>query len=91
MSKIEIPLGDDIRLIAETNTADGYKEIVVGHKKGDVYWQDLAVIGEAYHYDDIHDGPVLDHGKYIVRVYSDEGIDDYTDKFTIEQYKEEEP
>ena len=82
--KIEKACGNGYRITAELGPDPEYKEIIVGidTPMGE-YHQDLAVIGEKYHYEDGCDSPVPDHGNYVIRVYGDENSDDYTDKFEV--------
>lgn len=88
MEKIEIDLGF-ATLVAEKGIDKDYREvnIYIEDKKG-MWIQDIAVIGQKYHYEKAL-APVQDRG-IVARVWSDEYSGDYTHKFDIDVYEEEE-
>lgn len=82
---MRIKLDDNTYLCAEP-TAEPYKEIAVYIEKNGQVWQDLAIVGEKYHYEG---GSVVnENGNYTVHVYADANSEDYTNTFSIEEYKE---
>lgn len=87
MEKIKIDLGF-ATLVAEKGTDESYHEIFVGlEDKGGVWIQDLAIVGQKYHYTD--DTEVIQDKGINVMVYADENDEDYTHKFDIGIYEEE--
>ena len=81
-SKIEVPLTDGHILVAEMNNDCDYKEIFVGiTNESHVWWQDLAIVREAYTYEDLKVIPK--HEEYEVLVYGDANDSDITDKIKI--------
>lgn len=91
-NRIVIDLGF-AKLVAEKGFDDKYNEIYIGIEKNGVWVQDLAIVREKYHYKDIHDSDILptvvNEGKFEVLVYANKDDEDYTNKFIIEQYCEE--
>ena len=90
-NRIVIDLGF-AKLVAEKGTDDKYNEIYVGIEKNGVWVQDLAVVREKYHYEDNPDSDmptVVNEDKFEVLVYANKDDEDYTNKFIIEQYCEE--
>ena len=87
MEKIKIDLGF-ATLVAEKGIYEGSREIYLSleNKKG-VWLQDLAIVGQQYHYD-ANDGIVHDRG-IDVKVYADFNNEDFTDEFGISIYEEE--
>lgn len=91
---LRIRLTDEVSLVAEIDVGSHimpYKEIFIGLERDGVWFQDLAIVREKYHYEDAEcDESVVvpDHGKYEVLVYSDECCGDYTHKFVISEYSE---
>lgn len=52
-NKIVIDLGyDNLQLIVERNLDPGYNEVFVGLERNGVWVQDLAIVGQQYHYGD---------------------------------------
>ena len=87
MEKIKIDLGF-ATLVAERGSDESYNEIFVGLEDKDGVWlQDLAIVGQQYHYDE--DCNVVDEKGINVMVYSDANDEDYTHKFDIDIYEEE--
>lgn len=86
--RIELQISDNTKLVAEINPDPaGYKEIFIGIERDGCWVQDLAVVGKQYHYDD---GliVVLDDG-FRVLVYGDSEDENYTNKFLINERREE--
>lgn len=87
MEKIKIDLGFAI-LVAEKGTDESYHEIFIGLEDKDGVWiQDLAIVGQKYHYTD--DTEIVQDKGINVMVYADENDEDYTHKFDINIYEEE--
>lgn len=89
--KIEIELWDGYKLVAEQTPDPNYRrEICVGIKdKNGVWHQDLAIIRNAYAIDkDLN--IIWKENEFEVLVYGDEYDEDFTNKFAIGLYKEEE-
>lgn len=87
MEKIKIDLGF-ATLVAEKETDESYHEIFIGLEDKDGVWiQDLAIVGQKYHYTD--DTEVVQDKGINVMVYADESDEDYTHKFDIDIYEEE--
>lgn len=85
--RIDIPLGDGFTLSAERGCDGLFKEIFVGLKDSTGMWhQDLAIVGEHYHYTE--DAVFPDHGRYYVKVYADHENEDYTNSFDVERYND---
>lgn len=90
-NRIVIDLGF-CKLIAEKGTDNNYNEIYVGVEKNGVRVQDLAIVREKYHHKDNPNSgipTVVNEDKFEVLVYADKDNEDYTNKFIIEQYCEE--
>lgn len=91
-NRIVIPIGNGMRLVAEQNPDQGYsREIFIGiedNRSGVHVWhQDIAVVRNAYHI--ANDLSVeWEDDKFEVLVYADKDSEDYTDKFSIDLYKE---
>jgi hypothetical protein len=76
-------------LVAEQGADTNYNEIFIWlEDKNGVFIQDLAIVGQQYHYNE--DLDVVQDEELVVRVYADENNDDYTHSFNIRMYKEEE-
>lgn len=87
MEKIKIDLGF-ATLVAEKGTDESYHEIFIGLEDKDGVWiQDLAVVGQKYHYTD--DTEVVQDKGINVMVYADKNDEDYIHKFDIGIYEEE--
>ena len=87
MKRIEIPLSNGYRLVAEANPDTSYKEIFIGllDEKG-LWHQDLAIVGQAYMFD--RDYNVLPKDQLSVKVYADSNNEDFTEEFIIERFEE---
>lgn len=87
MEKIKIDLGF-ATLVAEKGADESYHEIFIGlEDKNGVFIQDLAIVGQKYHYTD--DAEVVQDKGINVMVYADKDDEDYTNKFEIGIYEEE--
>lgn len=85
VSELSIPLDDGYRLVASRNLDPDYKEIFVYLEGPDgLVYQDLAIVGECYEYDNSNVRPL--HGKYSVKVYSDPADEDYQYDYKIDRY-----
>lgn len=84
--RITIPLKSGFQLIAERNTGPNYRnEIFIGVTDGNgVWWQDLAVVRNAYQIDG--DKVVWKDDEFDVLVYSDKDNEDFTHDFTVGLY-----
>lgn len=84
--KIVIELPNGYQLVAERNTDPAYPyELFIGITDGNgVWWQDLAVIRNAYCYegDDVRWKPE----EFDVLVYADKYNEDFTHDFTVGLY-----
>lgn len=83
-NRISIPLSNGFYLVAERNTDPNYnREIFIGITDGNgVWWQDLAVVRNAYKYD--HDLNVIwKDEEFDVLVYADKDNEDFTHDFTV--------
>jgi len=89
VSKIVIPLDNGYRLIAEQNTDSEFnKEIFVGIETDTgAYHQDLAIIRPTYSFE--NDNVKFNSDAFEILVFGDEKQDDYTDKFTVPLYQED--
>lgn len=85
-NKIVIPceFGD---IVIEKCKDSDYKEAFIGIVKNGVWMQDIAVVRNAYHYDDNNNVVLDDHVE--VLVYADKDNEDYTNKFEIGIYNED--
>lgn len=89
-NRIKIDLGFAKLIVEQGTHLDYSREVYVGLEKDGQWFQDIAVIGQHYHYGDdksVSD-PVYDEGVRVL-VYADENNEDYTDEFNIGIYKEE--
>jgi hypothetical protein len=87
MDKIKIDLGFAV-LVVEKGIDNNYREIYLSlEDKNGVWLQDLAIVGQQYHYD-TNGGIVHDKG-IDVKVYTDCDNEDFTDEFGISIYEEE--
>ena len=86
--RIVIPLSDGLSIVAERGNDPNYpRELFIGIVRDDgVWYQDLAIVRNAYHYDDDSYDVVYDDDKFEVLVYADENDEDYTDRFEIDLY-----
>lgn len=89
-NRIEIDLGF-AKLAVEQGTHPDYpREVYVGLEKNGQWLQDIAIIGQRYHYEEDKSvsNPVYDEG-ICVLVFGSEHSEDYTEEFNIGIYKEE--
>ena len=90
MNKIIIPLSNGYKLIAEQNTDSEFdKEIFVGiETETGSYYQDLCIIRPTYTFKD--EQVVFGSDVFEMLIYGDANSEDYTHKFTVPLYKEDE-
>lgn len=87
MEKIKIDLGF-ATLVAERGIDKTYNEIFIRlEDKNGVWYQDLAVVRQMYHYD--KDLNVIQDKGIEALIYSNAEDEDYTHKFDIGIYEEE--
>lgn len=87
MDKIKIDLGFAV-LVAEKGIDNNYREIYLSlEDKNGVWLQDLAIVGQQYHYDE--ELNVVNDRGIDVKVYADCDNEDFTDEFRISIYEEE--
>ena len=86
--RIMISCGE-YKIVAKKGADTNYNEIFIWlEDKNGICIQDLAIVGQQYHYND--DLGVIQDDGIVVRVYADENNEDYTHQFHIGIYKEEE-
>ena len=85
---LRIDLGFAI-LVAEKSTDPTYpNEIIIGlEDKDGSYLQDIAVVGQRYHYN--KDNELAFENELSVKVWADKDNEDYTHEFKIDVYKDE--
>lgn len=90
--KIDIPLPNGYHLVAVQGGDPNFPyEICVGIEDSEGIWyQDLAMIHNAYHYGAESFDPIWDEGKFEVLVWGKEYDEDYTESFQIDLYQQEE-
>ena len=87
MDKIKIDLGFAV-LVAEKGIDNNYREIYLGLEDKNGAWvQDLAIVGQQYHYDE--ELNVVNDRGIDVKIYADSNNEDFTDEFGINIYEEE--
>ena len=87
MDKIKIDLGFAV-LVAEKGIDNNYREIYLSlEDKNGVWLQDLAIVGQQYHYDE--ELNVVNDRGIGVKIYADSNNEDFTDEFGINIYEEE--
>ena len=87
MDKIKIDLGFAV-LVAEKGIDNNYREIYLSlEDKNGVWLQDLAIIGQQYHYDE--ELNVVNDRGIDIKIYADSNNEDFTDEFGINIYEEE--
>ena len=87
MDKIKIDLGFAV-LVAEKGIDNNYREIYLSlADKNGVWLQDLAIVGQQYHYDE--ELNVVNDRGIDVKIYADSNNEDFTDEFGINIYEEE--
>ena len=86
MDKIKIDLGF-ATLVAEKGTDNNYREIYLSlEDKNGVWLQDLAIVGQQYHYDE--ELNVVNDRGIDVKIYADSNNEDFIDEFGINIYEE---
>ena len=90
MNKIVIPLDNGYKLIAEQNIDSEFnKELFVGIETDTgAYHQDLVIVRPTYKFE--NENVVFDSDKFEMLVFGDEKREDYTNKFTVPLYQEDE-
>lgn len=84
--KAEIAISDNLKIVAEVNPDPaGYKEIFVALEEDGVQIQDLAMIGQKYHYSKKNLNVENEPNTFRVLVWGDPKAEDYTDWFEIEK------
>ena len=87
MDKIKIDLGFAV-LVAEKGIDNNYREIYLSLEDQNGVWlQDLAIVGQQYHYDE--ELNVVNDRGIDVKIYADSNNEDFTDEFRINIYEEE--
>lgn len=87
MDKIKIDLGFAV-LVAEKGIDNDYREIYLSlEDKNGVWLQDLAIVGQQYHYDE--ELNVVNDRGIDVKIYADSNNEDFTDEFGINIYEGE--
>ena len=87
MEKIKIDLGFAV-LVAEKGIDNNYREIYLSlEDKNGVWLQDLAIVGQQYHYDE--ELNVVNDRGIDVKIYADSNNEDFTDEFGVNIYEEE--
>ena len=87
MDKIRIDLGFAV-LVAEKGIDNNYREIYLSlEDKNGVWLQDIAIVGQQYHYDE--ELNVVNDRGIDVKIYADSNNEDFTDEFGINIYEEE--
>ena len=89
MDKFVIPLANGYKIISERNTGEFNKELYVGIEDPDgKYVQDLAIIRPTYKFKE--NDVVFDSDKFEILVFGDAAVEDYTDKFVVPLYQDDE-
>ena len=93
MNKVEIPIGDKYKLVAEFCGGSEFPGISIGvYNSNDVWYQDLVVVEQ--HFTEIDPQTWLpiygNHPKFNVFVYGNENMDDFTSKHVIRMVNEDE-
>lgn len=90
-NKMVVPFQNQYSLVAIQNEDPEYtNEIFIGVMNADGSWhQDLAIVRNAYEYDG-EGNVVWKPGKFEVLVYGDADLCDYTNRFSIDMWKEKE-
>ena len=87
MDKIKIDLGFAV-LVAEKGIDNNYREIYLSlEDKNGVWLQDIAIVGQKYHYDE--ELNVVNDKGIDVKIYADSNNEDFTDEFGINIYEGE--
>lgn len=88
LNKFIIPLSNGYKLISEQNMGEFNKELYVGIEAPDgAYVQDLVIIRPTYKFKE--NEVVFDADKFEILVFGDAKTEDYTDKYTVPLYKED--
>lgn len=86
VNKIDIVLPSGLHLVAEQNTDPAFQnEIFIGISDGNgVWYQDLAVVRNAYEYDG--DKVVWKEDEFDILVWGNENNEDFTNEYTVGLY-----
>ena len=89
MNKIVIPLDNGFKFVAEQNTNSEFdKEIFIGIETDTgSYYQDLAIIRPTYAFENY--SVKFSSDLFEILVFGDEKREDYTNKFTVPLYKDD--
>lgn len=79
-NKIVIPCAFG-NLVVEKNIDEDYKEVFIGVEEDGVWVQDIAIVRNAYHYD--NEGNVVLDDYAEVLIYADPNNEDYTNRFYV--------
>lgn len=89
--KLEVLLDNGYKIVVERSTDPNFpREVYVGIEKDGMFIQDLVVVRNSY--------KILDNGcesveyapdKIDMLIYGDSNIEDYTEKVTVDIYKED--
>ena len=82
----EIDCGE-YKLVAEVNPDQSYREIFIGIETDGVWTQDLAIVGQRYHYEE---EKTINEDRLSIKIYADANDEDYTHEFKVDLLKEEE-
>lgn len=90
MDKIEIPLNNGYKLVAERNIDSEFdKEMFIGIETDTgSYLQDLAIIRPTYKYKD--NKVNFSSDLFEMLIFADSTREDFTDKFVVPLYKDDE-
>jgi hypothetical protein len=89
MSKINIPLDNGYKLVAEQNIdSDFNKEIIIGIRaKDNSYVQDLVIVRPTYTFQ--KNVVKFDSDRFEMLIFGDEKREDYTNKFEVSLFEDE--
>ena len=88
MDRFTIPLSNGYKLIAERNSGEFDKELYVGiESPSGSYVQDLAIVRPTYSFKD--NNIIFDSDKFEILVFGDATKEDFTDKYTVPLYDED--
>ena len=90
MNKIEIPLDNGYKLVAERNTDSEFnKEVYVGlENPSGVYCQDLCIIRPTYTFEGEH--VIFSSDKFQMLIYGNADNEDYTEDIVVPLCKDDE-
>jgi len=89
LNKISIQLSNNYKLIAEQNTGEFDKELFIGiEDETGRYHQDLVIVRPTYKFE--NNDVVFGSDKFEILVFGEADKEDFTDKYTVPLYKEDE-